>query len=214
MLIAEITILFQRPADDVAQLVRHVRVVAQGRLRRAIQNFGKNDAGRVATKRKYARGHLIEHYAKGKNVTASIEILAAHLLGGHVSHGANGGSGTGEVVGVDTHSHGSVGGGGGTDTRLGVDHFGEAKVQDFGVAALGNEDIGGLNVAVQDAFGMGSVKGIGEVDGNFHDAGNVQSTGGDKIFKCDAVKMFHGDEALAFVFANFVNSADIGMIER
>jgi hypothetical protein len=35
--------------------------------------------------------------------------------------------------------------------------FSETKIEDFGVAIRGDEDVGGLNVAVDDALGMSSV---------------------------------------------------------
>ena len=82
------------------------------------------------------------------------------------------------------------------------------------MAALGDKNVGGLDVAMQNAFGMSGVESISEIDADFHDARHIQSARSDKILKRNAVKVFHGDEALAFMLANFVNGADVGMVKR
>ena len=40
--------------------------------------------------------------------------------------------------------------------------FGQTEVEDLGVSALGDEDVGGLNVAMDDALGMCGVEAVGD----------------------------------------------------
>ena len=41
----------------------------------------------------------------------------------------------------------------------------QTEVEDLGVAALGDENVGGLNVTVDDAFAVRGIQAIGDFDG-------------------------------------------------
>ena len=43
--------------------------------------------------------------------------------------------------------------------------FGQTKVKDLGVTVLGDEDVGGLDVAVNDAGGVSGVQRVGKLNG-------------------------------------------------
>ncbi len=91
--------------------------------------------------------------------------------------------------------------------------LGQAKVEDFGVAAFGDEDVSGLDVAVDDAFGVGGVEGVGNFDGECRGAVHLHRAAGDPVLEGLAFETFHGDEGLAVLFADVVDGADVGMIE-
>ncbi len=80
--------------------------------------------------------------------------------------------------------------------------------------ALGDENIGGLDVAVNDAFAVGGIKRLGNLNGYFEDGLNFHGAAGDAMFECLAVEKFHDDIGFAIFFADIVNRADVGMIER
>jgi hypothetical protein len=42
--------------------------------------------------------------------------------------------------------------------------LGEAEVENLGVAPLGDEDVGGFDVAVDDTFGVGRIERVGDFD--------------------------------------------------
>lgn len=92
--------------------------------------------------------------------------------------------------------------------------FGEAEIEDFGVAARGDEDVRGLDVAMNDAAGMGGVERVGDVDRNVEERVELQRTCGDEVFESLAFEIFHDDEGMAILRADFVDGADIRMIER
>ena len=90
MLVAEVTVFFERLVDDVLELRRQVGVEAQGRSGRAVQN-GVVDHGRGrARERLPARGHFIEHRPEGEEVSTRVEFLSSCLLGRHISNSAHG----------------------------------------------------------------------------------------------------------------------------
>src|SRR5580698_6526501 len=90
----------------------------------------------------------------------------------------------------------------------------EAEVENLGMPPLGDENVGGFNVAMNDAFAVSSIERIGNLDGNRDDTLQIQSAGGYEVFQRYAIQILHGDERMAFVAANFVDRTDIGVIER
>ena len=60
--------------------------------------------------------------------------------------------------------------------------FGEAEIENLGVAALGDENIRGLDVAMNDAFGMGGVERVGDFDGKIEQRIEYRRAGR----RCDA----------------------------
>ncbi len=90
--------------------------------------------------------------------------------------------------------------------------FGKAKIENLGVAALGHKDVRGFDVAMDDAFGMSRVKGVGHFDGNVQNALQLHRASDNVVLQRHAIKVFHGDERFGIVFTDIVNRADVGMV--
>ena len=163
--------------------------------------------GGVSAKGERAGGHLVEHRAEGKNVGASVEVFAERLFGRHVGDGAESAARTGEVWIVGAGDGGAVGSGGGVS-------FGQTEVENFGVTTLGHEKICGLDVAMDDAFGVGGVEGIGNLDCQIEQDFELHRPRADAVFQGDAIEKFHGDEGFAVLVADVIDGADVGMVER
>jgi hypothetical protein len=197
--------------NDALELGGHRGIQADGRNGSAIQNGFEDHAGRGAGERRCAGGHFVENGAERKKVGAAIEVSAANLLGRHIGDRADGAAGAGEqIFGSD-----EAGGDGGAfgDFLAGWRELGEAEVHDFRVAARGDEKIGGLDVAMDDACGVGGVEAVGNLDAPVEEGFDVERAAGDIVFQRLAVEKFHGDEVAAFEFVNFVDGADVGVIE-
>ena len=178
-----------------------------------MQNGFEDDAAGVSTKGKRARRHFVEDDAEGKEIAASVEIFAADLFGRHVGDGAERAAWTGEMLFPRTLRRRGVGNGVGADGRD-AGNFGEAEVENFRAAALGDEDVGGFYIAVDDSGVVGGVEGVGAVDADFEEAFEFERVRGDEVLERGAVEKFHGDEGAAVVFADVVDGADVGMVQR
>ena len=82
------------------------------------------------------------------------------------------------------------------------------------MAAFGYENIRGLYVAMRDAFGMRSVKTLRNFDGHFEQKFERHRLGSHSVLQRHPVQEFHRDERLALVLPDFVDRADVGMIQR
>ena len=76
---------------------------------------------------------------------SELRCLALGLLGGHVTGRAEHGAGLGVAV-------------------LGIEAFGQAEVSDLGDAALRQQNVGRLQIAVQNALLVGVLNGVGQVE--------------------------------------------------
>src|SRR5215469_440151 len=98
--------------------------------------------------------------------------------------------------------------------RAGDRLFGQTEVQDFGMATLGGENVGWFDVTVNDPFGVGSVEGVGNLDPKSEELVQSQGAASDAVLQRSALEEFHDDIGEAVFFADIVNRADVGMIQR
>ena len=73
-------------------------------------------------------------------------------------------------------------------------HLRQSEVQDLGVAALGDEDVGRLDVAMDDAFGMRRIQRVGDLDRQRQQRLSLHRLPGDAVLQRHAIEEFHGDE--------------------
>ena len=88
----------------------------------------------------------------------------------------------------------------------------QAEIQELGLAARGHENVGGLEVAMNDAFLVRGIQRVGDLHTNLDDGLDCKNTPGDTFLERFTLEQLHHDERLPIVFPNFVNSADVGMV--
>ena len=101
-----------------------------------------------------------------------------------------------------------------------VDPCGTAQpeVEDLHLAAESDEDVGGLDVAMDYAFGMGSGESVGclhrdvELLVELHEA-ILAAQRLEALLEALAIKFFHDDERVAVVVVDVVDGADVRMTE-
>ena len=188
-----------------------IGIQANGRNRRAIQDGVENGGRAIAAERELAGGHFIEHGAERKKIGARVEFLGTRLFGRHISDGADGAAWTGELCGVHALSGHCLGWGGAAAFKA---YFGEAEVENFGVATVGDENICRLDVSMDDALGVRGIQCVGYIDGDGEKKIEFHRSAGDGVLQRLAFKALHGDEGLAIFLADVVNGANVGMIQR
>ena len=82
------------------------------------------------------------------------------------------------------------------------------------MAALRHENIRGLDIAVDDALCVCRIERVGDLDRQAYQHIGVDRPAGDAVLQRHAVQKLHGDERLAVLVVNFVDGADVGMVER
>src|SRR6202162_4031069 len=92
-------------------------------------------------------------------------------------------------------------------------NFRQSKIENLGVSALGDEDVGGLDVAVNNSLGMRGIEGIGNLDGERENQLYFHRSACDAVLQGRALKKLHNDERSAVLFADVVNCADVGMVQ-
>ena len=143
-----------------------------------------------------AGGQFVQHQAERKLVGLHGEFdIPASLLGAHVRDSADGGPDVREVDGASGIFRRSGGRGG----------LGEAEIQNFDSAFAGDQDVIGLEVAMNHARGVRGRPSFGDLPGEVDQlAGGVGRRDG------SALDELHHQ----VIRANVVELADVGVIER
>ena len=163
-----------------------------------------------------AGGELVEDEAEGEDVGLNSGLPGDELLGRHVGDGAAAG-GVGAAFGG-----GAIGllGSGGVEVGLvGAEAAGEAEVEDLDEAAVGEHDVGGLEVAMEDAERVRGGEAVGDLDAGGEDELEAGGALGDELVEALAGDVLHDDVGFGLVsgfgggFADLVDGADVGVID-
>ena len=211
-LIAQAAVLLERLGDDPLELGGQMRVERARRHRRLVQNPVEDDGRRRAGERLPAGRHLVEHDAERKQIGARVELLAARLFRRHVGDGARS-SCRGSVEVARRHRRPCDI----ARRRLRLRRqLGEAEVEHLRLAARGDEDVGRLDVAVDDAVARARRRArrrsaIAEIEQLVERQRPAADAGASSVL---AVEQLHDDERLALVLADVVDRADVRMVQR
>ena len=91
--------------------------------------------------------------------------------------------------------------------------FCQAKVEQLCLSAIGDENIGRLDVAMNDFFGMSRIECIGNLRPQIEHLIDFHRLSVDRVLERLSLHHLHRDERTPFVLADFVDGADVGMVE-
>ena len=201
-LISRRGILRQRTTDDGLDFRRHVRPHAADGHRLVAQDRGDQpDFGRPG-EWPLAGEHFVEHGAEGEDVGPRIDGVPLRLFRGHVGHGAH--------DHARTRHHPADG-----DVRRGtLDQLCQAEVQHLRPPVGGDDNVGRLDVAVDDAVGVRRFKGRSDLHSVVERRGDRQSAARQHLVEREAVDQLHRDEGRARLVADLVDRDDIRVVQR
>src|ERR1700680_5011094 len=81
------------------------------------------------------------------------------------------------------------------------------------MSPLGHKEICGLDVAMNNSLAVGCVQGVCNLDADIEQRLRLESPAKDHFPQSLAFQIFHHQKEAALVLANFVNGADIGVIQ-
>ena len=176
------------------------------RKRRLAQNGVHGHRPRGSGESFLAGGHFVEQNAEGKKIGAYVERFTAGLLRGHIGQGADGRAGMRERT---AHRHRGIVCTGQIRSR----EFGETEVENLHLAALGDENVCRLDVAVHDALGMRRLQCVRDLQSPVQQSGQGNGLVADSLAQGLPFEQLHGDEGTPLIFVDLVDGADVGMIE-
>src|SRR5262249_24080457 len=87
------------------------------------------------------------------------------------------------------------------------------RSQNLDMTSLRNENVGGLDVTMNDPDGVYCLQCIGNLNDKRQQDGSLQRAMGDAVAKQRSVEGLHHDERQAVMLANVINRADIWVVE-
>src|SRR5208282_396095 len=92
-------------------------------------------------------------------------------------------------------------------------YLGQTEIQNLGVAAFGNKNIGGFDVTMNDPLGVGGVECVRNLDSQRQQGFDFQRTTGNALLQRHPVQKLHRDEWLPVLLVNLEDHADVRMIQ-
>src|ERR1700674_2950816 len=82
------------------------------------------------------------------------------------------------------------------------------------MSALGHKNVGWLDVAVDNAFGVSRIQRVRNLDGERQNQLGFHRSASNTVLQRQPVQKLHGDVGLVAILGDVVNRADVGMVER
>ncbi len=165
----------------------------------------------LAPEGRRARQHLADHDAQREDIRAGIDRLTAHLLGRHVSNGAEQHAGAGQLC----CGHRRLRRIGARGVVVHVDKLGEPEVENLDAAVPREKQVLWFQVAVDDALRVSGGKSLRDLLRPFESLSLRDCAGLDQARAQGlAVEQLRHDERHASLMADVVDDEDVGMIER
>src|SRR5216684_6252264 len=92
-------------------------------------------------------------------------------------------------------------------------YLSHAEVQNLGLAARSNENVGGLDVAMDDIGAVCRIQRVSNLDTQFEHLVHFEPLPGDAVPERLTLEQLHGNERLALMLLDLIDRRDIRVIE-
>ena len=203
-LIADFAVLLERLVDDSLQLAWYVRIEPHGGGRRLMEDSVENRHRRVPPEGQVAGHHLVEYHPQREKVRPRVELLPERLFRRHVRHRPGRRSGAGQ----------RFGGGQGFDSGIPFRReLGQPEIEDLSLPPSGDEDVGRLDVPVDDPSSVRGFKTVGHFERHRQDLAQPPPLRKDGLSQGLALEQFHGDEGLPLILVDVIDGTDIRVVQ-
>ena len=171
-----------------------------------LEDRGHRVGGRVAFERSLPREHLVEHGAEREDVGALVRGLAAHLLGRHVGERAE------DRARLRVAAHRRDVGRTGYVLLL-LRQLRQAEVEDLDAAVGRDEEVVGLQVAVDDALFVRGRERLDDLDGVVERLAQREPAGAEEVAQRVALEKLLDQEMPLVDLLERMDRRDAGMAE-
>src|SRR5262249_31089986 len=91
--------------------------------------------------------------------------------------------------------------------------FRKTEVEHLGLSPAAYKNVPRLDVAMHNSLGMGRVQSVGNLNPQFQNSFDCKRLSHDHLLQSLSLEQFHCDESPPVELINFINCADVGMIE-
>ena len=202
-------VLAQAARDDLLELGGQIRRELGERLRLLVQDCRKRRDPGCAFKWPAAGDHFVKHRAERKNIGTRIDLPAFGLLGRHVGDGADDRA----FFGLKAFAERSCVAVAASESTVVLGQLGQTEIEQFYAAVLGDDDVGRLEIAMDDSGRVGAGEGVGNLNRIFQRVFQGQAALADQLVERLAGDELHGNEIGAVGRADVVNVDDVGVIQ-
>ena len=206
VLITEFSIFAKRLEDDFFEPRRDICVDTTWRGRLPIKDRVENHRRSGAGECLLPGCHFVQHGAKGKQVCACISLKSSRLFRRKIRDRTDEHSRAREILPDGSNPFVSC-------FQTLRDVFRKAEIENLGVSTFGDENVCRLDVAMDDAFRVRSVKAVGNLDGELEQLIDRQQMRPNQLTERPAFDELHRDERVALVLSYFINCADVRVVE-
>ncbi len=90
----------------------------------------------------------------------------------------------------------------------------QSEIENLRLPATGYEDVGGLDVLMNDALGVCGVESVGNLNAQIEYRFDLQRLATDSVSERLPLQQFHGDEGSPIDLVDFMDRADVRVVQR